>query len=1076
MRFNLLAWVLVSGCLQLVTPPQTHAQSWTATNIYNNWTSVAATADGSKIAAASFIGDFYTSTDAGTNWLATSSPDPSQWPVLAASADGDNLAAAFYGGAIYTSANWGGTWQPSAAPIDRWNCLASSADGTKFAAGTSPGVLYTSKDSGATFTSRLPQNNAYQAIAGSDSNLVAVVLGGKIYRSTDLGETWAATTAPPANWSSIAASISGVNLAAAIQGGGIYTSADSGVSWTITSAPSTNWESIASSADGSQLVAAVNGGGLIYISNDSGVTWTNTTAPSNNWAAVYSSPDGTNLLALANGGGGNYFSTDSGSNWSERYINDQPGSTNLICTDTFSLTLTYGVNTSMVSAIVPIPARALTGQSVIITNSVGINWPSATITNKNVLNVTASLGVNDQDGNVFSFSPVVTNLLGTNFFGIGATIPKSSGFNTLPAQLPILTNIGTTGTNIILVWASTVSGVGIVISNVLSVQAVTAGNPAQTWSAVAASADGSCLVAAINGGLLYRSTNFGATWSTNSGLIAVYSTMNSGVSWTNTTNSVSSPNRYWSALASSADGTKLVATVANGGIFTSSDSGTTWVSNNVPWQVLDGEDFPPTNDFTATNYSTWAASGVIWTSNSVPPQDWSAVYSSPDGNTLVALARDGWSFKSTNGGATWVGLSTPYDFWQSVASSADGGKLLAASQGGYVYLSTNAGTSWNELVITPGGTNLISADTFFFSATYTNWNKTSADTNDFKTDAYGPFIEIPNVAVSNGVIGVTNVIDLNLFGIVATATNIVATNSASVTNYTYGANVLLVGLGVNEQGSNVFGPGSVSTDILGPQALVGDRILPNSAFSNVVDAAFTVPDGTGLFNTNGIFSTNLVNIASSDASGISVLISNVLNINVVVVNGPQTWAAVAMSADGSHLAAAVNGGGIYTSTNSGLAWSVTDAPETNWSAMALSSDGYTLVAFSTNGLLAVSSDFGGTWAETNLPASTRCSVAVSANGSELLAVMYPGYIYSAQTTPVVRTSAGPVPTPTISAVNGNIILSWPAGPTNWTLQQRADLSVASSWADVSAVPSVANGQNQVTLPLSANLRFFRLRD
>jgi hypothetical protein len=461
----------------------------------------------------------------------------------------------------------------------------------------------------------------------------------------------------------------------------------------------------------------------------------------------------------------------------------------------------------------------------------------------------------------------------------------------------------------------------------------------------------------------------------------------------------------------------------------------------------------------------------------VPQQDWSAVFSSPDGNTLLALARYGWSFKSTNGGATWAGLSTPYDFWQSVASSADGSRLLAASAGGYVYLSTNAGTSWNELVITPGGTNLVSTDTFFFSATYTNWNKTTANTNDFKTDAFGPFVSIPNLVISTNVVSIADAVGLNLFGIAATATNIVETNSASATNYTYGTNVLIATLGVNQQGSNVFGVSSVSTDILGNLGLSKNiTVIPNSAFSNVVAAGFTIPDGTGLFNTNGIFSTNLVSILTPDASGINLLISNVLNINVVIINGVQTWSSVAMSADGTRLGAAVNGGGIYTSTNSGITWSVTDAPDTNWSALALSSDGYTLVAFSTNGLLEVSSDFGVTWAATNLPASTRCSVAVSANGSELLAVMYPGCIYSAQTTPVAHTSNGPAPALTIAAMNGNIILSWPAGSTNWTLQQRPGLSSASSWADVSTVPIVTNGQNQVTLPLSSNLRLYRLRD
>ena len=50
------------------------------------------------------------------------------------------------------------------------------------------------------------------------------------------------------------------------------------------------------------------------------------------------------------------------------------------------------------------------------------------------------------------------------------------------------------------------------------------------------------------------------------------------------------------------------------------------------------------------------------------------------------------------------------------------------------------------------------------------------------------------------------------------------------------------------------------------------------------------------------------------------------------------WQALAMSADGSKLVAAVYGGGIYTSTNFGGTWVSNSAPVTNWSGVASSAD------------------------------------------------------------------------------------------------------------------------------------------
>ena len=60
----------------------------------------------------------------------------------------------------------------------------------------------------------------------------------------------------------------------------------------------------------------------------------------------------------------------------------------------------------------------------------------------------------------------------------------------------------------------------------------------------------------------------------------IYTSTNSGAVWTQATNA---PKVSWFSVALSADGTKLAA-VATGStnIFTSSDFGTTWITNNVP--------------------------------------------------------------------------------------------------------------------------------------------------------------------------------------------------------------------------------------------------------------------------------------------------------------------------------------------------------------------------------------------------------------------------------------------------------------------------------------------------------------
>jgi hypothetical protein len=148
------------------------------------------------------------------------------------------------------------------------------------------------------------------------------------------------------------------------------------------------------------------------------------------------------------------------------------------------------------------------------------------------------------------------------------------------------------------------------------------------WVSVASSADGTKLVAAVFGGGIYTSAN-----------------------WTTPT---SAGNRNWVSVASSADGSKLAAAVSGGVIYTSGNSGSTWVTNNVPMA------------------------------------NWQSIASSADGSKLAAVIYGGGIYLSSNFGLTWAQAGAASNNWFSIASSADGSKLAATVYGGGIYTSQTA--------------------------------------------------------------------------------------------------------------------------------------------------------------------------------------------------------------------------------------------------------------------------------------------------------------------------------------------------------------------------------------------------
>lgn len=220
------------------------------------------------------------------------------------------------------------------------------------------------------------------------------------------------------------------------------------------------------------------------------------------------------------------------------------------------------------------------------------------------------------------------------------------------------------------------------------------------WSAVASSADGTRLVAAVSdGGYVYTSSDSGETWTART----------------------SAGSYYWTSLASSADGSKIIAAYGTGvpGSYLqrSDDYGQTWepltgAGQRQSWGFVessaDGSTIYAGNCF--GNIRRSKDSGATWVDiNYFGNQCWSNgnMAVSTDGAKLV-VQKQGDLFTSDDSGDTWTRRTfndSSFPYYGNVASSADGSKIVATAftedhddyWAGELYYSSDSGATWNSL-------------------------------------------------------------------------------------------------------------------------------------------------------------------------------------------------------------------------------------------------------------------------------------------------------------------------------------------------------------------------------------------
>lgn len=200
----------------------------------------------------------------------------------------------------------------------------------------------------------------------------------------------------------------------------------------------------------------------------------------------------------------------------------------------------------------------------------------------------------------------------------------------------------------------------------------------------------------------------------------IFTSIDSGANWVKQTNAGA---KSWYAIAASSDGTKLVATTLPGQIYTSTDNGVNWtqrtsLSNKDFWAVTSSSNgkylaaaatnnsgYVPDYIYTSNDY------GVTWNANTnAGLAVWSGITSTADGKRIAAFETGlttglgGNIYVSTDYGVSWTRRdSAGQRPWFNISYSPDG-KLLTASDymfcsdcsdtPGYVYLSYDDGVTW----------------------------------------------------------------------------------------------------------------------------------------------------------------------------------------------------------------------------------------------------------------------------------------------------------------------------------------------------------------------------------------------
>jgi hypothetical protein len=530
---------------------------------------------------------------------------------------------------------------------------------------------------------------------------------------------------------------------------------------------------------------------------------------------------------------------------------------------------------------------------------------------------------------------------------------------------------------------------GISLPNINATSTEIIVGSARTWTSIDSSYDGTKLIACVSKGFVYTSTNSGVTWTAR------------------LTNVV---DRQWSVVASSYDGTVLAAVYndTSRGLFVSTNSGVSWSQRLIDKaRYMSGVSISSNGSiiFACGNYLISRAifkstdSGVNWTETTVGGTlQWTSIKVSSNGNYVIAGSNAGGAgvYTSSDSGLNWKREidSTARDY-TCVATSDDGKFLCAGTYPGIFYASNNSGLTWETRpnFTNPASISLSrSGNKLVMSVTQNN--RAIYESND---------------------LGVTSV------------TRMTPGRWSCVKILASNENIILVTQG-RDEGSQLYNGNIFKLDVTPPD--IGTLFNPYTS---------------GGKRELGIYQPSPYN-----------------NWIKQTASGNKKWKSITSSSDGVKLAACVLNEFIYTSNDSGTTWiQKTNSGSQSWTSITSSPDGSILTACVENGYIWRSTDSGESWTQQASIGNWR-SITSSSDGTKIFACEFGQYIWRSinsgvrwnarvdlyDWTSIVCSSNGLIVAATIG--NGNIWISNDAGNT-WSEKTSAG---SRNW---SSITSSSNG-------------------
>ena len=1039
-----------------VTDPA--GSAWTQTSGPGGaWSFITSSADGTRLAGVINGGGIWTSVDAGQTWTQTSAPiEP--WVSLASSSDLKQLSAAVNGGGIWTSTNSGTNWIQSGAPVGPWVSVACSSDLTQLAAAVNGGGIWTSTNSGANWIQSSAPVEPWRCVASSmDGSHLAAAFGySGIWTSTNGGATWSPDGTPSRHWNCIASSADGTELVAGYFGG-IFTSTNSGQTLDPTGAPAKNWMSIAGSSDGKIVTANALRGG-IWTSIDGGTNWAQAIDPDTNGNfVVTSSADGTRLAAANSAGtwisAGHAQTLAPGTICHYRLVSINSAGTSRGSDFSFATLPFVPAATTLPASLMTATSGTLNGtvnpgngpaafyfQYGLTTNYGSFSTTSTLPSTTNTLNVSNSIAgltkvttyhyqliASNASGTTFgndltftttTLAPVVTTLSSTDFTTtttnatFNGTVNPNGLITIAYFEYGLTTNYGNiagltrlSGTNDFLVLTNLTGDLApgtlyhyqLVASNRFGISLggdqileTTPTNPVvSTLAATDITASHATLNGTANPEGAETEVYFVYGLTTNYNNIGGYTLLPA-------TNAIlASPGFVVSSIANSDGNSWTVAGVQNG-----LPPGTTYHyrfigSNSIGTIFGDDQTFttgpgaPAANTLNAGQVSsTNAMLHGLLTTGGLPTTAWFAYglttnYGNLTGTSLLAATNTPLTVSN------WVSnLSTNsiYHYALVVSNSAgiSLGNDFTLTTGSYApFVTTLAATAVTGTNATLNGTvdpNGFMTTAYFEYGLTTNYGK------------FGPLNSLPAL---NTILTMPGLVINSVTGPVGNHW----TKTGAPANNWYS-------LGSSADGSHLVAKAYYTGEIW----ISTDRGGSWNPFSipkgNSWSSFSLSPDGTHL--------------AALDSMGLGIWTSTNNGVDWTRTTAPKTnWNCIASSLDGTHLAAGVGlkyfqmyppgppdlvYGGIWISTDSGITWTQTAAPEEIWSFIASSAYGNHLAAIA-EGNVWISHDAGANWKQIPYAFS---SITISEDGTHLTALSFDYSIWTSSDSGETWTQATPV--------------------------------------------------------------------